>query len=637
MLAPNSRELLTEQLAPPPGYRFDAAVGTTFTVDFGAALLPTLSFSGLQDEGGTSSRQLDPVSVLEALRRVGATLDIFCQAGAIHVPKGGGHEIFVFLEPIIHELALPKAGLFHPKVWFLRFIDADAGREDGGDEAEKYAFRLLVQSRNLTFDNSWDTIVRLDSLRLRGRGIAANKDLSSFIAELPELCRTPLEASRSQRIAELADQAHRIEWETPEQVDGLSFHHLRPTGRKRIDFDGRRHLIVSPFINDAFFASERLGSIGKNRNITVLSRVEELDKLSEETTGRMSSYFIDTMSALDSTDEESSQLGKLHAKFYVIEPHGHRQRARLLLGSANATDAAFLRNIEFLVELEGAKRHLGVDAFMDDNAPFRKLLKEYDPDDSATEDDDEDHWELDRHLRAIAAIAHTATVSAPTRRGDSADEYRVRVTADRPISVPDGWTVDLAPISAPQDSRTVTRDSLTLSHGDFDVDVEFGPFASADITAFFIVTVTNGEGTEASTVIRATLVNPPSDRLDRIMERQIDTPEKFMRLIMLMLQLGDSTAGGGVESLRFGSSTGMGKVAWGAPGTLEALLRVVAVSPDSLIDVDRQMRRFREFGADAETTIVPTDFADLWAEVRRAAVKLGVEFTEGTDSWSRLV
>ena len=149
MLAPNSRALLTKQLAPPPGYRFDAAVGTTFTLDFGAALLPPLSFSGLHDDGGTMVNSTDPVSVLESLRRVGTTMDIFCQPGEIHVPTQSGHEIFAFLEPIIHEVAPPKAGLFHPKVWFVRFADVD------GD----YAFRLLVQSRNLTFDNSWEKAV----------------------------------------------------------------------------------------------------------------------------------------------------------------------------------------------------------------------------------------------------------------------------------------------------------------------------------------------------------------------------------------------------------------------------------------------------------------------------------------------
>lgn len=618
MLAPNSRALLTKQLAPPPGYRFDAAVGTTFTLDFGAALLPPLSFSGLHDDGGTMVNRPDPVSVLESLRRVGTTLDIFCQPGEIHVPTQSGHEIFAFLEPIIHEVAPPKAGLFHPKVWFVRFADVD------GD----YAFRLLVQSRNLTFDNSWDTIVGLDSLKLWRRTFAANADLSSFIAELPDLSKMPLDGARSQRIAELAEQARHIEWERPDQVDSITFHHIRPTGRNRVDFEGRRHLIVSPFVNDAFFTSERLGSIGTNKNIAVLSRVEELDKLSEETTNRVSSYFIDTMSAIDSADADSSQLGKLHAKFYVIEPHGHRQRARLLLGSANATDAAFLRNVEFLVELEGAKKYLGVDAFMDDDAPFRKVLADYDPTSAEPEDNDDEQWELERQLRSVAAVSHTATVSEKSSLGDASAGYCVRLTADAPYSLPAGWTVSLAFLSDRTTAQTVPGTTDVL-------DLEFGPFASADITAFVILTVTNDSGTSASTVIRASLINPPSDRLDRIMERQIDTPEKFMRLISLMLQLGDAAPALGAETNRFDSSPTSSKTIWGAPGTLEALLRVVADAPGSLIDVDRQMRRFSEL--DDASSIVPAGFARLWTEVRKAAAKLGVDFENETDSWSRLV
>ncbi|WP_098730387.1 phospholipase D family protein [Brevibacterium epidermidis] len=624
MLAPNSRALLTKELEPPPGYRFDAAVGTAFTVDFAAALLPCLSFSGLHDESGSTANRPDPVSVLEALRRVGTTLDIFCQAGAIHVPQEGGHEIYAFLEPIIHEVVPPKAGLFHPKVWFVRYVDDES---DGNDE-EKYAFRLLVQSRNLTFDNSWDTVVRLDSVKVWKRTFAANSSLSSFLADLPGLSKTALDEARSQRIAELADQARHIEWERPDQVDSLTFHHLKPTGRNRIDFAGRRHLIVSPFINDAFFASERLGSIGRNKNITVLSRVEEMEKLKPETTDRMSGYFIDTMSAIDSLDDDASHLGKLHAKFYIIEPHGHRQRARVLLGSANATDAAFLRNIEFLVELEGAKKHLGVDAFMDEDAPFRRLLKDYDPNGSEVADDDGEQWEIERHLRSIAAIDHTALVTAQTPAEDTGDRYCVRLTADRPYSLPEGWAVSLAFLSDRKNAQTAPHTSHAL-------DMEFGPFASADITAFAIVTVTNDAGAWASTIIRTTLVNPPTDRLDRIMERQIDSPEKFMRLIMLMLQLSDTTVSAGADTLQVTSGAALGTTLWGVPGTLEALLRVVADSPGALVDVDRQMRRFSDSGH--ETAIIPEDFGLLWPEVKKAASRLGVDFDAKPDSWSRLV
>ena len=67
-------------------------------------------------------------------------------------------------------------------------------------------------------------------------------------------------------------------------------------------------------------------------------------------------------------------LAGLHAKTYVIE-RGHA--AHLLLGSANATRAAFDGNIEFLVELVGTKSRLGIDTLVGQDAPFRQMLADY--------------------------------------------------------------------------------------------------------------------------------------------------------------------------------------------------------------------------------------------------------------------
>ena len=55
--------------------------------------------------------------------------------------------LFSFLEEMVVQ-ALPKnsTGAFHPKVWVLRYR-----RED------EAMLRVLVLSRNLTFDKSWDT------------------------------------------------------------------------------------------------------------------------------------------------------------------------------------------------------------------------------------------------------------------------------------------------------------------------------------------------------------------------------------------------------------------------------------------------------------------------------------------------
>jgi hypothetical protein len=50
----------------------------------------------------------------------------------------------------------------------------------------------------------------------------------------------------------------------------------------------------------------------------------------------------------------------------------------------------------------------------------------------------------------------------------------------------------------------------------------------------------DGVVVEKQIVVCATLVGDPSQRLDEILVRQIDTPEKFLRLINLLLGLGNS-------------------------------------------------------------------------------------------------
>jgi HKD family nuclease len=51
-------------------------------------------------------------------------------------------------------------------------------------------------------------------------------------------------------------------------------------------------------------------------------------------------------------------LNDLHAKLYVADAGSE---GRIWTGSANATDAAFSKNVEFLVELRGKKKYCSID------------------------------------------------------------------------------------------------------------------------------------------------------------------------------------------------------------------------------------------------------------------------------------
>ena len=87
-LTPETRVLLTDALRPPAGYRVEAAVGTTYSLNLTALLLAPLSFA-LFDQGNADEiGAVDPIRLLEAVRRYADHTTVFCQAGGIHVPVG---------------------------------------------------------------------------------------------------------------------------------------------------------------------------------------------------------------------------------------------------------------------------------------------------------------------------------------------------------------------------------------------------------------------------------------------------------------------------------------------------------------------------------------------------------------------
>lgn len=151
-LTPETRVLLTDALRPPAGYRVDVAVGTTYSLNLTAMLLAPLSFA-LFDQGNAHDiGAVDPIRLLEAVRRHADHTTVFCQAGGIHVP-GNYRSILTFVEDSVLEVLPPHQGaIFHPKVWAIRFESSEGKR----------LHRVVILSRNLTLDRSWDTALVLD-------------------------------------------------------------------------------------------------------------------------------------------------------------------------------------------------------------------------------------------------------------------------------------------------------------------------------------------------------------------------------------------------------------------------------------------------------------------------------------------
>ena len=127
MLQPSSRRLLLDGLRPSGGYRLDRAVGTSYTLDLLALLTAPLAFTFFDWEDEKGRPMADPLALLAAVRRHAQRIHLFCQAGRVKVPAPG-QTLLVYLEDSVFEVEAPhKGGVFHPKVWLLRYVATDDG------------------------------------------------------------------------------------------------------------------------------------------------------------------------------------------------------------------------------------------------------------------------------------------------------------------------------------------------------------------------------------------------------------------------------------------------------------------------------------------------------------------------------
>lgn len=594
MLAPDTRRTLLDQLRPPEGYRLDAAVGTTFTLDLTAALVPPLAFASFAVRSTT-----DPISVLEAVRSCTDRVDVFAQEGNIRAPSRYS-DLMAFLEPMVHEVQAPPGGLFHPKLWFLRFTAED----------EPDAYRLVVLSRNLTEDHAWDVSLTLEASR-DTHPSALNRPLSALIRSLPDRTRQDVPTARRARIAQLAEDARYLEWELPDGATQVAFHVFGlPGERATPDFTGYRHLVVSPFLNDDGLDLITAGS----RDTTVVSRPLALDQLRPDTIATFTdTYVVSTVAGLDDGDTHADDtpaplLSDLHAKLVAVE---RGQQAHLFLGSANATDAALRRNVEILVELTGGKTKLGVGTMLDPDSPFLGMLEAYDtPGGAAPDPDAEAMWQLENALRTLASRGWVVSV----RR--SGDAYSLRLETRDAATVPAGMTAQAEPLAHPGAAVSVV-----------DGDVQHGTVQGVpllEVGPFLRLRLADESGREAVCVVRAELRGDPEGRLDEVLASQINTPEKFLRFLALLLGLGQSHPLA-LMGLGEGASTPGGGLA-PAPQVFEIVIRALARSPESIDDLDRLVQRM--LATETGAANLPEGFATFWDVVTTSRAQLTERATQ---------
>jgi len=598
MLNPDARSLYTGAVTPPPGYIFDQAIATTYSLD-PATLLSLPTHIALAER--PSATPVDPIRLLESLRRLSDRFTVYIDHTGIKLPSGS-NILFGLLEQMVIPVKAPRGGVFHPKIWVLRFIQPDLDKPA--------LIRLLILSRNITYDRSWDISLQLEG-QPGGRYIAANRPLGELLQSLPSFSMQRVSKTRRLQAEQLAEEVRKTEWELPEGFEEVSFHVL---GMDNWSWSpsSDRMAVISPFVTD-----EALSWLSdQTEELTAfISRPDELNKLSNESL-KLTKKWLTLDEAAETEDgEEPDQRDTvgLHAKVYVVEKGWWTS---IFLGSANATGAALLHrsNIEILAELKGKKSKVGnIEKLLGEDG-LGQVLTEYIRS-KDIQQPDEEKVRAQKVLEAARSLLADAELKLDCKKDNGA--WLLTLISPRRIKLPGISQLYAWPITV-KEERAV--DILDLCKSKI---AELGRYATESVTgliAFEIVTTI--KNMSLLVVLNLPVIGLPEDRDDAIFKLVLNNKEGFLRYILLLL----SEYSGGFISDGFQFGRGKGPMSWadnfsGETPILEELARAFSRSPDKLADVRAVMNRLKR--DQTTTSVVPPEFLQLWAVFETALSEVG--------------
>ena len=371
MLNPNNDRLDYGQiLAPPAGYDLDFAVGTTYSLDLDALVGASLAL-GLSEE--TDSELMNnPICLLEALRSTGDRVALFCEGGQIHMPNKVT-ALYILLEKMVFSVKTAKRRgsarfpSFHPKFWLIRYKNIN------GD----LLYRIIVLSRNLTFDRSWDVTYYLDG-HITKDPSDKNEPVCDFLRYL--LSQLPGDENgreKAKNIRALIKELPKVVFETEEKM--FYDYEFIPNGVKNsmsggfYSFDKtdlfqdtfHEILIISPFLSgDTIkdFNDRNKGSLIKDARYMLITREMSLARLKPRDVSNFVIYtmrdqVIDGETAISEGAQEIRKQD-IHAKIYMVRKYVNTD---LYLGSLNASHSGVHTNIEFMIRLRSKNRYLNMD------------------------------------------------------------------------------------------------------------------------------------------------------------------------------------------------------------------------------------------------------------------------------------
>lgn len=584
--------VLHDAIRPPLGFELEHLVVTTFTLDLVSLLSVPLAFTWFGTHGDTDAAEREPLELLAAVARSAERITVFHQGGQISVPAKHGGLLTLIEDSIV---AIPGArvrALFHPKLWVAAYV---------GD-ADTRHYRVLCLSRNLTPDRSWDTILTLEGTAT-DKPRPASKPLVDFLSWLADT--PPLAQERVQTIRDVAKGVSHATFTPPDPfaelrfhpigIDGYRTHPITPARRVRL-------LVVSPFIGP-----DQLVALAKGTSETLLiSRPEALGRLGGTLPAGVTKAFrLDE--ALDSEPDEDAAatlLSGLHAKLVVADQGWH---ATTWTGSANATDAAFTANVEFMTELTGPKSKCGIDAVLGDGSAdtFRAMLVEC-AELPPPAPDDETERTLDALARKIADWPLEVLVV------QESESFRLDLAWSGPPPAPIGADAAICPVGWQKPPRQLGPDQDLPA---------FDGLRADEVSSLFVVQISL---VAVPSVVRRfvaswPLVGDVPDRVKALLLRLAHDRDRVLAFIRMFLAFDDSAPAAIAPMPGNGKS---GKWRTGSQGDtpiLELLLHALTREPARLEELARWMP---DLAVSAGSNGANDDLMSIWEPIWQAHQEL---------------
>lgn len=577
-----------ELLAPPEGYVLTKAVGTTYSLDLYALLaIPVAMFYAKSMEGDFQQNRYD---VLDAIRQSKDKVDLFCQRGKIKVPLKYSN-LLAFMEDCIEEVTpYIENSSFHPKIWVLRF-----------EKGKEQLFRLIVLSRNLTFDRSWDIAYFADGVPARSN--SESKKLCDYLSYFYTNTKRKIDTNFIKNLAN-------VEFKN---ADGFTDFQIYPI----LGFESKikKHpnplteatyeemLVISPFVDETTLELLKKN----NKKIALFSREEELDKLAENNLEGIDCYCMNSLivNGEDYLDSENNEAlsQNIHAKLFIGQ---NSKIAEWYIGSANCTSPAFERNAEILIKIKSTLPQYTIEAvkntLLDVNYNF---FTKYDR--SIVDNNSDDS--LKKVIRAFSYQLTKVNFKGTIKEREEGDNYNLSITADLKSFKEDRFVIKVNLIHRDDDYVEILCGKEN--------SIEFENISISNLSKYLVLTTYEKKEKLDSLLVKMDLTIP-EEREDTIFNELINSKQKFFQYLQFILNP-DQNNGDLEISQNSGLNENIGNESLqhilGINNSIyESLMIAASRSPRKLKEIDGIISRLEKLNSE-----IVADFMPIWEAFKEFA------------------